>query len=87
MKIDKNQKQDKARWPAGENVWGRVVRGAGGQQPWLGALRPPADSPWETWGQHRDVKPQDGEEEKRKRKQGENRDQKDWRKSKKHQDV
>lgn len=87
MKIDKNQKQDEspvARW--GERVGESGAQG-GGQQPWLGALRPPADSPWETWGQHRDVKPQDGKEEKRKRKQGENRDQKDWRKSKKHQDV
>ena len=56
-------------------------------EPGLGALRPSADSPWETWGQHRDVRPQEGEEEKRKRKQGENSGQKDWLESKKRQDA
>lgn len=79
----------KAQQPAGVRVGGGTEgqRGRGGQQPGLGALRPSADSPWETWEQHRDVRPQEGEEEKRKRKQGENRGRRDWLESKKRQDA
>ena len=54
----------------GEQGWGGVA-GSAHQQTHLGKL-----------GQHRDVRRQEGEEEKKKRKQGENRGQRAWLKSK-----